>query len=179
MDRLQKLRDWHAICAAQARYCRLLDSKDWDGLRDLMTEDYAVEVPNAPQTPDTVGRDNALAHIQATVRGATAVHQIHMPEIEIDGDRARAICAIRERLVWEDGRTLTGYGYYYQGWVRQEGGWKLASLVLEHLQMDMEPDGWRLAVVDGVETWFPDTPEHEGRGGIVFRYEPHQKDAAE
>jgi hypothetical protein len=37
------------------------------------------------------GRDNALSTLQSLVADAKTVHQVSMPEIDLDGDEARVI----------------------------------------------------------------------------------------
>ena len=36
--------DWLAIANVKAAYCRLLDTKDWDGWGQLFTEDFELDV---------------------------------------------------------------------------------------------------------------------------------------
>jgi hypothetical protein len=36
--------DWLAICNLKAAYCRLLDTKDWEGWGALFTEDFHQDV---------------------------------------------------------------------------------------------------------------------------------------
>lgn len=149
--RVAAVLDRMALCEAQARYCRALDAKDWDGVAALIAEDYFVEMPGDPDKPELRGRDEALAYIRASVSDAVIVHHVHSPEIEIRGDEATAIWAIHERILWEEGKwALGGYGHYHQRWVREDGAWKLLTLKLARLHMDHDPPAreWAMGVWD-------------------------------
>mgnify|MGYP002713700481 CR=1 FL=1 len=125
------------LCQAKARYCRALDTKDWTALAELLTNDMEFDLSDDnPDVPPIVGRANVLAAVQAAVAGAKTVHQVHMPEVDVDGDQAQAIWPVQERVVWDNGTSLTAYGHYHDRWVRIDGQWKIAALRLTHLIMD-------------------------------------------
>ena len=133
--------------AVKARYCRFLDTKDWDGLADLFTADAVLDVREDTGNPPLIGREAVMAQIKAAVIEARTAHQVHSPEITILGeDAAEAIWAMQDRVVWNAGRSplagvasITGYGHYHEHYVRQEGRWRIASLKLTRLHVDMHP----------------------------------------
>jgi len=130
--------DWLALCNAKARYCRTLDTKDWKGYADLLTEDYVLDVSEGSRVPVIKGRDAAIKQVQSSILNATTVHQVHSPEIEVTGDEARVVWALQDRVVWGSERpSITGYGHYHERWVRQQGEWKLACLKLTRLHIDV------------------------------------------
>ena len=43
MDRLTELTEIEAIKQLKARYCRLLDTKQWDAWRELFTDDFVSD----------------------------------------------------------------------------------------------------------------------------------------
>ncbi|MEZ5744108.1 MAG: nuclear transport factor 2 family protein [Sphingomonadaceae bacterium] len=131
--------DWLAICNLKAAYCRLLDTKDWAAWRELFIADVHVDTTGSGGTVTDDLETYASATAQSLEHAKTA-HQVHSPEIEIDGDEARATWAMQDRVVW-DGRSLTGYGHYRETYVRTADGWKIASLVLTRLHMDMDGFG--------------------------------------
>jgi hypothetical protein len=45
---------------------------------------------------------------------------------------------MQDRAVFEDGLSVTGYGYYHERWLRDNGNWKIASLKLIHLILDVQ-----------------------------------------
>ena len=139
MNALDFIADWLALCQAKARYCRLLDTKDWDGYADLLTEDFVLDVTEGTSLPVIHGRQAALRQIQSSIRSAITVHQVHSPEIDIQCDQAHVIWAMQDRLVWGAGRpSMTGYGHYHERWVRRDGRWKLAAQRLTRLHIDLQ-----------------------------------------
>jgi ketosteroid isomerase-like protein len=135
----QKIDDWFAICAAKAKYCRALDAKDWAGFANLMTEDYVMDVSEGTDVPIIHGRDAAIKEVQKSILTAQTAHQVHAPEIELDGDEARVIWALEDRLIWgPDKPTMTGYGHYHERWIKQNGAWKLAAIKLTRLHVDFK-----------------------------------------
>lgn len=134
-----------AISAVKARYCRLLDTKDWSGFAGLLTEDFELDVSEGTSVPVIHGRDAAVTQIRSSMASARTAHQVHSPEITLDGaNRAQVIWAMQDRVVWGEeqaariGRSgLTGYGHYHERYVRQDGEWKIAALRLTRLHIDM------------------------------------------
>ncbi len=43
---------------------------------------------------------------------------------------------MQDRLIWEDGRTMTGYGHYHERYVKQDGRWRIAEQKLTRLIME-------------------------------------------
>lgn len=128
--------DWLAICNVKADYCRLLDTNDWDGWKQLFTEDVEVDTTGSGGEL-TRGRDAFVDSVRKSLAAAKTAHQVHSPLIEIAGDQAHVVWAMQDRVVWE-GRALTGYGHYTERYVRTAAGWKIARQALTRLIMDME-----------------------------------------
>lgn len=129
--------DWLAIHNLKARYCRLLDTKDWEGWGQLFTEDFHQDVSGSGGGVFE-GREAAVATTRQSIETAKTAHQVHSPEIEIDGDSATAIWALEDRVVWGDGRALTGWGHYHERYVRTADGWRIAEQKLTRLHMDFD-----------------------------------------
>lgn len=127
--------DWLAIANLKAAYCRLLDAKDWDDWAALFTEDFALDVSGSGG-PVLQGRAAVLASVRQSIGSAKTAHQVHFPEIAIDGDSATAIWPMQDRVEWEGGRVLTGYGHYHERYVRTPDGWRIAAQKLTRLAMD-------------------------------------------
>lgn len=129
--------DWQAICSLKAAYCRLLDTKDWEGWGRLFTEDIHLDVTGSGG--DVVqGRDAVVASVRGSIGTAKTAHQVHSPEITVAGDSANAIWAMQDRVVWDGGRALTGWGHYHERYVRTAEGWRIAEQRLTRLQMDFD-----------------------------------------
>ena len=130
--------DWLAISELKARYCRLLDSKDWDGWAALFTSDFLLDSTGSGG-PRIEGRDAFVASVRRSLETAVTVHHVHMPEITVTGDAATAIWPMMDHLVWANGRTLAGYGHYHDRYVRVGGDWLIAESRLTRLHMAMVP----------------------------------------
>lgn len=136
MSELATLSDMAEIAQAKARYCRTLDTKDWAAFAELMTADIVLDVSGDTGQPAVAGRDKVVDYIRKAVQSARTAHQVHHPEITIRGDQAEAIWPMQDRIMFDDGSTLTGYGHYHERWVRHAGSWKLSALTLTRLLTD-------------------------------------------
>ena len=132
---MNNFNDWLAIAKVKAAYCRLLDTKDWDGWGQLFTEDAVLDVTGSGGTIEH-GRLAIVASVRGSIETTKTAHQVHFPEIAIDGDTATAIWPMQDRLIWEDGRTMTGYGHYHETYVKQDGRWRIATQQLTRLIME-------------------------------------------
>jgi SnoaL-like domain len=140
MTNSDQFHDWRAICELKARYCRLMDTKDWEGWRELFSEDYELDVSQESGVAPIRGREAALDWVLSHIRGATTAHQVHTPEIKINGDEAEGVWAMQDRLVFgPQGPSITGFGHYHERYVRLAGQWKIARLRLTRLHVDAQP----------------------------------------
>ena len=139
-----RIADYLAICETKARYCRTLDTQDWDGYADVFTEDLVLDTTPAGGYM-THGRDEALRMIRASLEGASTAHQVHSPEIRFEGDAADVIWAMQDRVVWPPERAArmgnlghTGYGQYHERYVKcVDGRWRIANQRLTRLHVDV------------------------------------------
>jgi hypothetical protein len=129
---------FYQLTQAKARYCYTLDTRDWAGFGALMTDDVELDVSEGTGVPVITGRDGAVEMIRSSLTNAKSAHQVHTPLIELNGDEAQVIWAMQDRVVWENGPALTGYGHYHERWVRDGGQWKIASLRLTRLIMEFQ-----------------------------------------
>jgi len=125
-----------AICELKARYCRFLDTKQWDSWAELFTEDLVLDTSEAGGPPPITGRDEAIALVRGAIETARTAHQVHSPEIRIDGDTAQGIWAMQDRVAFDNGTSLTGYGHYTETYVRRDGQWRIAVSKLTRLHLD-------------------------------------------
>jgi len=147
MDALQDYAAREQIKDVKARYCRYLDTRDWDGFAALFTEDAVLDVRQDTGSDPFHGRDAILATVRQAVANAKSSHQVHTPEISFDGpDAADVIWAMQDRVIWEPAKSpiapatgITGYGHYHERYVRQRGLWLIASLTLTRLIIDFDP----------------------------------------
>jgi ketosteroid isomerase-like protein len=129
--------DWLEITSLKARYCRLLDTKDWDGFAALFTEDAVLDVKTATGFGRIEGRAKFMPMVRSSIGTANTAHQVHQPEIAVDGDIAHVTWAMQDRVHWQDGkRSITGYGHYHERYVRTADGWRIAFTQLTRLHVD-------------------------------------------
>lgn len=147
MDSLHRLLAIEEIRSVKARYCRCLDTKDWTGFAALFTADAELDVSDDTGNPPITGIDAIISQVRFAVDHAATSHQVHTPEIELDGpDNARGTWAMQDRVVWQDGKSplptvasITGYGQYHERYRREGGEWKIAALRLSRFHVDMHP----------------------------------------
>ncbi len=134
--------DLEAIKQLKARYFRLMDTKDWDGLRDVFTSDVAIDM-SAEGGGVTHTFSDFLPFLQNAIGGVTTVHHGHMPEITLTSEsQATGIWAMEDMLWWpENGplRHMHGYGHYHETYRRTPDGWRIASMTLTRLHRLLEP----------------------------------------
>lgn len=137
MIRGEDFEDWVAITETKARYCRFLDTKQWDAWATVFTEDLVLDTSEAGGGSAITGRAAAIAMVRQSIETATTAHHVHNPEIAIDGARAEVIWAMQDRVLFDSGHGLTGYGHYTETYVKQDGQWRIARLKLTRLHIDM------------------------------------------
>jgi hypothetical protein len=132
-----------AIKQLKARYCRLLDTKQWEAWRDLFTDDLRVE---GTSTKDP-GADGFVANVRRVIGEALTIHQAHMPEIELTGpDQAKGIWALHDYVRFAKPIPIVaggdpvggfvGYGHYEEEYRRDGGTWRISFLRLTRLRVD-------------------------------------------
>lgn len=147
MDAVQTLLAIEAIRAVKARYCRLLDTKDWAGFAALFTDDAMMDVSEDTGNPPITGIPAIVAQVRFAVDDAATSHQVHTPEITLtDKGTAQGVWAMQDRVVWQAGKSpipgvgsITGYGQYHEAYRREGDNWKIASLRLSRFHVDMHP----------------------------------------
>ncbi|MBB4615029.1 nuclear transport factor 2 family protein [Novosphingobium taihuense] len=141
MDVGQRLLAIEDIKKVKARYCRFVDTKQWDELRNLFSEDAIFDGQSAGMG-DIADREQFVAMAQAGLINAVSVHHVHGHEIEFTSDTsADAICAMEDMLQWAQGSgspisTLHGMGHYHETYTKVGDCWKITSWQLTRLRVD-------------------------------------------
>ncbi len=146
MDPVERLVAIEEIRVLKARYVDALDTKQWDALGHVFTDDVVMEVP--PLGSDDpgagmriAGRDTLLAFLAGRLTGATSVHRVSMPMIEIlDADHARGTWAMEDYITRAPGATLPeirGYGHYHEEYRRVGAAWCISMLQLTRQRVDI------------------------------------------
>ena len=133
--------DMEAIKQLKARYFRTMDTKDWETMRQVFTDDVLMDTTDSGG--DIVeGADRFLAFLREALDAVVTVHHGHTPEIELtSASSATGIWAMEDMLRWPDGRELHGYGHYHETYEKGDGVWRIKSSTLTRLRMDFtEPE---------------------------------------
>jgi hypothetical protein len=145
MNALDRLLALEEIKVLKARYFRCVDTKDWSGFKAVFaaeaTFDISQDVPGCILT----GPDRIAAAASVPLTGCTSVHHGHCPEIELTSDvTAMGVWAMEDILRWADDadspiRALHGYGHYHETYVKTSAGWRIQTMKLTRLRVDVDP----------------------------------------
>src|SRR5882757_5502352 len=127
-----RLADIEEIRQLKARYCRLLDTKAWEAMRDVFTQDARFEGFSSGEGSDL---DAFLAASADVLADIGSVHHVHQSEIAFTGPTsARGVWAmfdILERLPVGSGDGLHGYGHYKDEYrLAADGNWRISFMRL-------------------------------------------------
>jgi hypothetical protein len=133
--------DIEAIKQLKARYFRMMDAKDWDGLAAVFADDVEIDM-----TGEGGGITRSVAEympfLRENIETVTTVHHGHMPEIELTSPAtATGIWAMEDELWWPEGGPLThlhGYGHYHETYVKTPAGWRIKTMTLTRLRRDVD-----------------------------------------
>jgi uncharacterized protein (TIGR02246 family) len=129
--------DLEAIRRLKARYFRTLDTKDWDGLRQLFSDDVVIDT-TASGGDVVTGADPFISFLRDTLDDTVTVHQGHTPEIDLtSATTATGVWALHDIVIWPNGMRLDGYGHYHETYEKVDGVWRIASSTLTRLHMDL------------------------------------------
>jgi hypothetical protein len=140
--------DVRAIEQLKARYCRLLDAKDWDAFRELFAADFVSDTSGAGGIR-IEGEDAFVKFVRRTLTGAISVHQVQHHEIELTSPTsATGVWAMQDVVRFRPGLTLNGFGYYNESYAKVDGAWLIQSLTLTRLREDLRTPFFSLFVSD-------------------------------
>ena len=133
-----------AIRMLKARYFRFVDSRDWEALAALFTEDaelHPAGTDGGQRPPALIGPAAIIRWISRGLAGSSSIHHGFMPEINLtSANGAEAIWAMEDRIEWPD-RSLHGFGHYHDRYVRRDRRWLIAATRLERIRVTIVPKG--------------------------------------
>jgi uncharacterized protein (TIGR02246 family) len=130
------LDDIEAIRRLKARYFRTMDTRDWEGMRAVFTDDVVIDTSESGGTI-VRGADEFMVFLRDALDGAVTVHQGHMPEIDLtSATTATGIWALNDIVIWPNGMRLDGYGHYHETYEKGDDGWRISSSRLTRLHAD-------------------------------------------
>jgi len=141
MTDVEQLLAMEEIKALKARYFRCVDTKDWDGFAAVFADDAAFEVSEADWNME--GRAAIVETVRSRLHEAVTVHHGHCPEITVTSPTAaEGIWAMEDLLRWDrrsasDKAALHGYGHYHETYRKIDGSWRIQSMKLTRLRVDI------------------------------------------
>lgn len=139
MDAANTLLEIEAIKQLKARYCRLLDSKDWTAWRELFTDDFHSDTTESGGE-EIRGGDAFVAFVKKNLgkKNRVTVHQVHAPEIQLTTQTtATGTWALEDIVRLAPGFNLNGFGHYEERYEKVGSDWKIKSSKLTRLRMDI------------------------------------------
>ena len=138
LDRLLALED---IKLLRAKYCRYIDSHQFDRLAGILTEDFLLDMSPTSKVLGTEvkplqGRDTVVAMMNAAFAPLKMLlHIVTIPEIEFqDGEHATGVWR-QETYIKENRPDLPGSGLAYatvfDTYRKEDGRWLIASVRVE------------------------------------------------
>lgn len=133
------------IKQVKAHYFRLMDQKRWEEWKEVFTEDVTAVYHGVPRSrsSDSLtevrcnGRADLVAKISSFLSKGISIHHGHMPEIEVTSPTtAKGIWAMVDYLRMPD-FTMKGYGHYEEDYVREDGKWRIKTILLTRLHCDV------------------------------------------
>lgn len=123
----------------KARYCRLLDAKDWQAWRRIFTDDFVSDTSLAGGKV-IEGADEFVAFTSKSLRKASqaTAHQVHAPELELTSPAtAKGVWALEDVVRLAPGINLRGYGHYHETYEKVDGQWRIKTSTLTRLREDV------------------------------------------
>ena len=137
-ERLRRVEDELAIGRLRARYCHLLDDRDWPAFVDLFTEDGVFRGLKAVQGRDALLRFFGTDFPETTER---FWHFCTNGTVEIDGDRATGRITLEYLSVVGD-VSHAAAGHYDDVMQRVDGRWRFRSRAITFYYFAPLGEGW-------------------------------------
>jgi uncharacterized protein (TIGR02246 family) len=131
--------DIEAIKRLKARYFRTMDTKDWDGMRQVFTDDVVIDTTSSGGGVVS-GGDEFMTFLRGAIEEVVTVHHGHMPEIELTSPTtATGIWAMEDMLRFPNGMEVHGFGHYHETYEKGDDGWRIKTATLTRLRVDTKP----------------------------------------
>ena len=128
--------DIEAIKQLKARYFRLMDTKDWEGLVHVFTDDAVVDM-SSEGGEITRGGVEFVRTLRASIEEVTTVHHGHTPEVVLtSATTATGVWAMEDQLWWPVGGPIShlhGFGHYHETYEKTPAGWCIKTMTLSRL----------------------------------------------
>ncbi|WP_338540737.1 nuclear transport factor 2 family protein [Paenibacillus tundrae] len=139
---LERLLALESIRNTKARYCRFIDTKQWDALGGVFAPDAVADFSTEGNPiPVLNGRDTIVQVFRDLVDVAVTVHHVHSAEVEfVSENEAKVISPMEDWVTFPEGNGNTsfhGFGHYHETFVKIDGEWYIQHTSLKRLRLDM------------------------------------------
>lgn len=125
-------------------YCRFVDTKQWDSLSNLMSDDanLVFEDPNGKLLYEFKSSKEMIDLSAGMLASAVTVHHVHNFElVAISADQAEVIWALEDQILFPDNveapfKSMYGFGHYHEKLEKSGDQWKIKSFRLTRLKLD-------------------------------------------
>ena len=131
-----------ALQELKAKYCRLLDTKDWDGFGRLFAPDAKLSPVDDLPGVTYEGAAGIRDGVAKALHDVISVHHTHLPEFSRDGaDEATGIWAMEDMLWFGEsssapGMFVHGFGHYRERYRLVQGRWLFQNVELHRLRIE-------------------------------------------
>ncbi len=120
------LQELEAIKQLKYCYMRAVDTKDYDLLSTTLTEDATASYDSGKYAYNN--RADILAFLEEGMANIITLHQVHHPEISIDGDNAKGVWYLQDIVIAPDNSfRLEGAAFYHDEYRKVDGEWKISK----------------------------------------------------
>jgi hypothetical protein len=139
------LADIVAIKNMKGKYCRMVDTKQWEELAKLIAPSPEL-IFKSPEGEVLHAFYDSATFVESCqfIQAAKTVHHVHAPEIKILSDTtAQGIWAMEDQFHFpavpeSPFKTFHGYGHYYETYEKVGGEWKIKTIRLERIMLNIE-----------------------------------------
>ncbi len=130
--------DLEQIRQLKARYFRLMDTKQWELMEGLFSEDVVATYEGPPRLskdddPKVFtcnGRSTLVGGIKGLLEQGKSMHQGFMPEITFTSDTTATGIWSMFDYVRLPSCAFRGWGHYHEEYVKEADGWKINFLMI-------------------------------------------------
>ncbi len=144
MYSLQEMSDRLEIQDLLAEYCHAIDSRNWDALDEIFTQDAVIDYTEAGGAKGSVA--DIKAYLGKALKPFPAFqHMIGLPQIKLSGDKASARTALFNPMRIDQGGQphIFFVGLWYcDELARTDKGWRIASRFEELSYFHNLPEGF-------------------------------------
>lgn len=128
-ERIQRLEDIESIRYLQAKYQRVLDARDFNGIAECFADDVVSSYGNGEMSYN--GKDNVIKFLMSVMSvKMPSAHMIHGGEIDVfDDNTAKAKWYLQDFLInKEHNVNIYGAAIYDNSYVKINGEWKIKAI---------------------------------------------------